>query len=369
MNDLEAIAEIVTEAAIKAAKKVTEPIEERVASLGRTIEATQVMNTKAVEDAQQAVEDNRVVRGDLTQAHDQLQSTVFAYIQDNAKIFEGLLAKGKDHQQVLDSLPGFVKAELADIQKAYDASFVEVRKALLNLEEIYDFQAKVLEEERTERDAKLDEQIKALGELAETKIDEIRTESRGDPGPQGPPGPPGEVGNMQMPTPWAEKRLYKSGESVIHRGGTWYCADTTAEEPGLTPQWTLLANGIDVKGCYEENGIATIAYADGSRFQYRVQPRRMGVWKGDERYQSGDLVTYNYSQYRALVDGPTQVPGKKIPDGESPQWHTEVGRGQKGPRGLPGDPQDAAAIVYAMVQKDIAESTEKMADYLEQVAL
>lgn len=152
---------------------------------------------------------------------------------------------------------------------------------------------------------------------------------KGEPGPVGPAGPvglqgergldgkqgerglEGPRGKLPVLTAWIDG-VYYWGDVVAHKGSTYQATKDTAKEPPHSDWVALAVRGAD-------------AYAGEVR----------GLFDPSADYRARDVVTFNDSEWRAVMDNPGPLPG----DG----WRKGAGKGkpgkpgEMGPRGLKGD--------------------------------
>lgn len=422
MSDLDTLAEIVSDAAIKAAKDVSVPLDDKIKSIGRSIKSVDRLAREALGSVDLTkkglVEEQQMRDSDVSKLRDEVYRYTEAFtgaikglrvsqhkISDQLKQLPedagseidddlGDLRKEfadhrvsvaraieavSDAQDRLDEIsrqvPEPITSEIESLRQSQDENLSGVVEDFRTLKEQYDTEFKKIDDLQADIISRGDEAFNRIDELTEEFKVALEKGVKGDPGEPGDNGSPGargpkgEPGSMNASERWTKDLLYKAGQTVLHRGGTWYSEITTVDEPGESPGWTCIANGIDVGECYIEDGTLVQVFADGQRLEARVMPRILGLYKETERYQKGDYVTWNGSLYRALVDGPEQHPGKKIPEGDDSQWACDVKRGSRGSRGPAGDPADAAAMVHAEFQKDYQEATVEIEEYLEGLSL
>ena len=410
MSKFDGLADIVVDAATRASDKAVKPLDDRIKRMGNAIDSIDRISREALSLSDEAKADlaNEVeARG---KHFDQIQEVFSKFTNSFADVADGLMASQDRLKQDYDSLPDPAKmvkkeslARLTQVTKlrADFAQYVEqleqsISDVAAGQETIDDMvralptemhlkidAARSSQEERMEKivgdfselrtliddrvaefesvqTSVVDEGRKAIEDMRKTASEAIAGLQDGKKGDPGLRGPKGDVGTMASPERWNAKTLWKTGMTVTHRGGCWYCEATTTEEPGESPAWKCIMNGIHQEACYTEDGVHTQVMSDGRITEFRVMPKHCGVYVEKDNYKHSDQVTWNGSLYQSKVDNPDQHPGKKLKEGVEPQWACLVQRGGKGPKGSPGNADDAAAIVHEQMQVDLAIAVEKM---------
>ena len=362
--DIEAIADVVVDAAKKTAAKATQPISKQIQSMNRSLKSAETISRQALEQAD-------TIRQTLDENVDALEGNIQAvksehhkWMRTYAEAMAGLNLAQKELDSTVRYLPTSMEKQVAELREEFNKKSEQLTTLYSDLENTIVSRNRDWETTTKALMEKSEAALKEIWDSVHASVNTIQDGVKGDQGEPGQRGPKGDPGTMTSPERWLKEKLYRPGNTVIHRGGTWYCETPTVDEPGDNGAWTCLANGIDKSECFIEDGIYHIVMSDGSREELKIMPEHRGVWCPDSVYAKTDLVTNQYATYQAKVNAPSQEPGKKLPDGEEPEWITIAGRGPRGAKGAAGDPDDAAAIVYAKMQQDIAQGAEEMQAYL-----